>query len=80
MEERQMISPFSQIDIGLLRKYDRPGPRYTSYPTAPVFNETFTAEDYRRAIMENNSPYSRSDLYAGEEPHRGISALPEKRD
>ena len=23
----------------LLEKYDRPGPRYTSYPTAPAWNE-----------------------------------------
>ena len=25
----------------LLRQYDRPGPRYTSYPTAVEFNGTF---------------------------------------
>jgi len=29
-------SPFSQVDLRLLKKYDRPGPRYTSYPTAPL--------------------------------------------
>jgi oxygen-independent coproporphyrinogen-3 oxidase len=31
-------------------RYDRPGPRYTSYPTAPVFSEEFGEEDYRRAL------------------------------
>ena len=30
----QTSSPF---DPDLLRRYDRPGPRYTSYPTAPQF-------------------------------------------
>jgi oxygen-independent coproporphyrinogen-3 oxidase len=31
----------------LLRQYDRPGPRYTSYPTAVEFNEMFDAAAYR---------------------------------
>jgi oxygen-independent coproporphyrinogen-3 oxidase len=31
-------------------RYDRPGPRYTSYPTAPVFSEEFGDEDFRRAL------------------------------
>jgi oxygen-independent coproporphyrinogen III oxidase len=30
----------------LLRQYDRPGPRYTSYPTAVEFNESFDAAAY----------------------------------
>lgn len=41
---------FSAITPELIAKYDRPGPRYTSYPTAPQFSETFTAEDYREAL------------------------------
>ncbi len=57
-----MVSPFVQVDVDLLKKYDRPGPRYTSYPTAPLFNESFTARDYRQAIVESNAPGSRSDL------------------
>ena len=35
-----------QIDADLLQRYDRPGPRYTSYPTAVEFNEEFTASHY----------------------------------
>jgi oxygen-independent coproporphyrinogen-3 oxidase len=31
----------------LLARYDRPGPRYTSYPTAVEFHEGFTEADYR---------------------------------
>ncbi len=30
--------------------YDRPGPRYTSYPTAPVFSEEFGEADFKRAL------------------------------
>ena len=49
-----MASPFSNVDLQLLRKYDRPGPRYTSYPTAPLFSEAFTPDDYRREIVATN--------------------------
>ncbi|HHQ48874.1 MAG TPA: oxygen-independent coproporphyrinogen III oxidase [Acidobacteria bacterium] len=31
----------------LLERYDRPGPRYTSYPTAPHFHELFGEAEYR---------------------------------
>jgi oxygen-independent coproporphyrinogen-3 oxidase len=57
-----MSSQFLQVDVGLLKKYDRPGPRYTSYPTAPLFNGSFNADDYRQAIVDTNHPNSRSDL------------------
>ena len=35
------------IDERLIAKYDRAGPRYTSYPTAPQFHERYTAAHYR---------------------------------
>ncbi len=34
----------------LIPKYERPGPRYTSYPTAPVWTEAFGEEDFRGAL------------------------------
>jgi oxygen-independent coproporphyrinogen-3 oxidase len=34
----------------LLARYDRPGPRYTSYPTAVEFHDGFTETDYRRHL------------------------------
>lgn len=34
-----------QISEELLAKYNRPGPRYTSYPTAPVWKDDFGADD-----------------------------------
>ena len=34
----------------LLRRYDVPGPRYTSYPTADRFVEAFGASEYCVAL------------------------------
>src|SRR5512141_1057947 len=45
------IPPF---DADLLRRYDRPGPRYTSYPTAPQFADTFAEASYRDAALRSN--------------------------
>lgn len=33
------------IDYKKFEKYSKPGPRYTSYPTAPEFSEDFNADD-----------------------------------
>ncbi|MBN1441750.1 MAG: oxygen-independent coproporphyrinogen III oxidase, partial [Planctomycetes bacterium] len=38
------------FDKDLILKYDRPGPRYTSYPTAPHFHEGFGVDEYCREI------------------------------
>ncbi|MBL6751958.1 MAG: oxygen-independent coproporphyrinogen III oxidase [Nevskia sp.] len=38
----------------LIRRYDRNGPRYTSYPTAPQFNTGFGVDDYRAAAQRAN--------------------------
>ena len=40
------------LPVDLLQRFDVPGPRYTSYPTADRFIEAFTADDYRRALMQ----------------------------
>ena len=38
----------------LIRKYDRPGPRYTSYPTALEFNEGVGPRDYLQRLAKAN--------------------------
>ncbi|MFZ0735536.1 MAG: oxygen-independent coproporphyrinogen III oxidase [Candidatus Acidiferrales bacterium] len=38
----------SQVSEEFLAKYNRPGPRYTSYPTAPVWKEDFGPDDLER--------------------------------
>ncbi|WP_415755470.1 oxygen-independent coproporphyrinogen III oxidase [Pseudomonas leptonychotis] len=40
---------------GLVEKYDRPGPRYTSYPTAPQFHSAFALDDYQIAARNSNA-------------------------
>jgi oxygen-independent coproporphyrinogen-3 oxidase len=42
------------ISLDLLRRYNVPGPRYTSYPTAPVWKENFTPTDYARVLQESS--------------------------
>src|SRR3569623_957403 len=42
-------------DIGLIRRYDCNGPRYTSYPTALSFANRFGAGDYIAAVERANA-------------------------
>ena len=41
---------FESVTPELLARYDRPGPRYTSYPTAPQFTQDFGEPDYAAAL------------------------------
>ncbi|HEX3131942.1 MAG TPA: oxygen-independent coproporphyrinogen III oxidase [Thermoanaerobaculia bacterium] len=50
-----------QFDREMLLKYDRPGPRYTSYPTAPHFEDGFGHAEYSRLLersAESGRPLS----------------------
>lgn len=38
--------PMPDVTPELLQRYDRPGPRYTSYPTAVEFSEDFDPQEY----------------------------------
>ncbi|HEY3215031.1 MAG TPA: oxygen-independent coproporphyrinogen III oxidase [Candidatus Eisenbacteria bacterium] len=44
------MSVSAAITAGLLARYDRPGPRYTSYPTAVEFHPGFTESQYRERL------------------------------
>ncbi|WP_043531360.1 oxygen-independent coproporphyrinogen III oxidase [Litchfieldella xinjiangensis] len=48
------MSDALQFNRPLVEKYDRPGPRYTSYPTAPQFHSAFAEDDYRAAAERSN--------------------------
>ena len=48
------MKDFGEIDIELLKRFNQPGPRYTSYPTAPVFSQEFTAADYEKEVLDTN--------------------------
>lgn len=56
-EERH---PRLEVDLDLIRRLDRKGPRYTSYPTADRFVEAFNADAYRIwAGKRNTGPVCR---------------------
>ncbi len=52
--------PDIEISEELVRKFDKLGPRYTSYPTADRFHNGFTAQSYRGYLgqreQQTNSP------------------------
>jgi oxygen-independent coproporphyrinogen III oxidase len=43
-----------EVDLDLIRRFDRLGPRYTSYPTADRFVEAFNAEAYESWVKRRN--------------------------
>ena len=51
-----------EFDLSKFKKYDKPGPRYTSYPTAPQFKDTFTSENYLDEIIKTNYGEGLPDL------------------
>ncbi len=50
------------FDTDLVKRYDGPGPRYTSYPTAVQFHEGFGAQDYARLARLSNGKVGSRDL------------------
>jgi oxygen-independent coproporphyrinogen III oxidase len=51
------------FDEQLLRRYDKAGPRYTSYPTAVQFHEGFDAHAYRACAERSNHGDKPLSLY-----------------
>jgi len=47
------------IDFDVLKRFNQQGPRYTSYPTAPMFSPEFDAGDFKREIIETNKDTDR---------------------
>lgn len=47
----------------LIRKYDRPGPRYTSYPTAPEWTEAFGPAQYVEHLARANQQGGPLSIY-----------------
>ena len=51
------------FDLELIRRYDKAGPRYTSYPTAVQFHSEFTVDDYKTQIEISNASGRPISLY-----------------
>ncbi|QBF26468.1 oxygen-independent coproporphyrinogen III oxidase [Pseudomonas tructae] len=56
--------PAFEFNRALVKKYDRPGPRYTSYPTAPQFHQAFALDDYLQAVQASNQGAATKPLSA----------------
>ncbi|MEP7131803.1 MAG: oxygen-independent coproporphyrinogen III oxidase, partial [Acidobacteriota bacterium] len=50
-----MSDGIGRLPVDLLRRYNVPGPRYTSYPTAPVWKEGVGARDYEKLLVESGA-------------------------
>ncbi len=62
------VKPGDRIEIDsvteqLLEKYNRPGPRYTSYPTAPVWKDDFGPNDFEEYCARADSRGTPVSLY-----------------
>jgi len=52
-----------RVSEDFLARYNRPGPRYTSYPTAPVWNDSFGPADLETVHAEADRAQSPVSLY-----------------
>lgn len=52
-----------EFDPQLIKRYDKAGPRYTSYPTAVQFGTEYSAESYKRFAEKSNQSGQALSLY-----------------
>ena len=58
-----LLVKFSMNNTELINKYNRPGPRYTSYPTVPFWkNEPLFLNDWSHTLSKNIKANNSSDL------------------
>ena len=66
-ETLELLVDGTQIAVSpaTLEKYNQPGPRYTSYPTAPEWSDNFGPAELREAYIEanNRTPAAPVSLY-----------------
>jgi oxygen-independent coproporphyrinogen-3 oxidase len=59
----KVLSPTVKFDADLLKKYDQPLPRYTSYPPATELTENFQQVDFTNAIAVGNEKKTPLSVY-----------------
>ena len=52
-----------EFDQQLIKRYDKAGPRYTSYPTAVQFGDEYTADTYKKFAEKSNQSAQSLSLY-----------------
>lgn len=50
-------------NTAMIKRYDMAGPRYTSYPTAPQFDDNYTAAQVDSAVARSNAANNPLSLY-----------------
>jgi oxygen-independent coproporphyrinogen-3 oxidase len=55
MSSSQKAAPELEVDLDLIRRLDKNGPRYTSYPTADRFVKTFSPATYRSWVAKRDA-------------------------
>jgi oxygen-independent coproporphyrinogen-3 oxidase len=58
---RNRMNHTLSFDADLIRRYDKAGPRYTSYPTAVQFHEGYGEAEYRAWAARSNAPQEGGD-------------------
>jgi oxygen-independent coproporphyrinogen-3 oxidase len=58
-----MMDQSLKFDVDLIQRYDKAGPRYTSYPTALELHEGFGDLEYRQHIAKSNAAGGPLSLY-----------------
>jgi len=59
----QNLSQEVKFDIDLIKKYDKPAPRYTSYPPATEFSYEIGYEDFKEKLIKSNERKTPLSLY-----------------
>lgn len=63
MESLLRMHNFMKIDKATILKFDKPGPRYTSYPTAPEWSESVNAQTYHSKLAQFGQNQKTLSLY-----------------
>jgi len=58
----EAVRQVEQVDPELLLRLSRPGPRYTSYPTAPMWNDSVTAQTVVQRLQAAEASGAQSPL------------------
>jgi oxygen-independent coproporphyrinogen III oxidase len=61
--EFQIGSERYRVSEEFLARYNRPGPRYTSYPTAPVWKENYGANDLIASLADSDAARAPVSIY-----------------
>ncbi|MDX8377319.1 MAG: oxygen-independent coproporphyrinogen III oxidase [Mariprofundales bacterium] len=60
---RTVVGDDPKFDLSILQKYDKAGPRYTSYPTAPMFHTGVDNEVCQQTLSKSGNKKAALSLY-----------------